>query len=62
MQEIMRQHEKISKQYAQCYISTLGVDGCREPSKIYSLTKLERMRRLRDESVERVICARYNKI
>lgn len=58
MDEILKSHEKISKQYADTYIDTLGIDGNREPQFIHSLTKLRRMEQLRDISLKRVFIAR----
>lgn len=58
MDNIIKNHQRISNHYAKTYINTLGVDGCRQPAQIYSLTKLKRMERLRDASIQKVIAAR----
>lgn len=59
MDEILRNHEKISNQYADAYVDTLGINGDRQPQFIHSLTKLKRMERLRDDSIKRVIAMRH---
>lgn len=58
MDNIIKNHQRISNQYAKTYINTLGVDGRRQPAQIYSLTKLKRMERLRDASIQKVIAVR----
>ncbi len=58
MNDIMKNHQRISAQYARAYICALGMDGCRPLEQVYSLTKLKRMERLRDASVQNVIAAR----
>lgn len=60
MEQVLKSHEKISKQYADAYIDTLGIDGSRQPQFIHSLTKLRRMEKIRDDSLKRVFALRKN--
>lgn len=52
---VRKTHEKISKQYADAYIEAVGVDGSIKPQYVHSFTKLERMRKLRDTSIQRLL-------
>ena len=52
---VRKAHDKITNQYADAYIEAVGIDGSREPQYIHSLTKLERMRKLRDASIQNIL-------
>lgn len=58
MEQLMKSHEKISRQYADAYIEAYGPNMDRAPQHIHSLTKVMRMKALRDASITKVITAR----